>query len=650
MERSEKLPEESQNLILEGLTEAQKAAVLATNGPVLIIAGAGSGKTRTLTHRLAYLLAQGVPPEEVLALTFTNKAAEEMARRIEKLIAYSLKRKAKGRPFIGTFHSLCARILRQEIKLLGWPSSFSIYDEDDRLAAIKDAIKELGIAKDKINPGAVAGTISRLKNDMQGPETLEEKTEFSQLVKEVFGRYEEILKRRAALDFDDLLLKTIEVFQKSPKAREKYQKRARYILVDEYQDTNKPQYLLIRLLSEKHKNLCVVGDDWQSVYMWRGADFRNILNFQKDWPEAKIFFLEENFRSTQTILDAAHEIITKNQFRTEKKLYTKNEKGAPIFITRLRNEFEEAEYVAEKILEKTSLKNTLSDFCVLYRTNAQSRALEEAFIVREIPYQLVGGFKFYKRKEIQDLVSYLRVIYNPKDLTALKRIMNVPPRGIGKITEEKILATYPSAPHQAGKEFFAILNRAKTKINQEPPSQLLKWLVEEIKYKNYLNPETHEGEMRWENVEELMGMAKRFDHLGGGKGLEEFLQAVSLLQEADEYEPAKNRVTLMTLHAAKGLEFPVIFIVGCEEGILPHERAFYSPDELEEERRLCYVGMTRAKREVYLTFAHHRLRHGDFEKNPPSRFLDEIPGHLALFVDQRISGEDEKEDEEIQLL
>jgi len=636
----------SEKNILVGLTPVQKQAVLATQGPVLIIAGAGSGKTKTLTHRLAYLLSQGVDPHSLVALTFTNKASQEMARRVHTLLADAAKKPPASRqmPFIGTFHSLAARILRKEVKVLGWSPDFIIYDEDDRLAAIKDVMKEAGIAKEKLNPEVAAALISRLKNEMLGPESLtEEKTEFSQLLAFVFQRYESFLLRQNALDFDDLLLKVLAVFKKNQMALAKYQTKIKYLLVDEYQDTNRPQYELVKLLAEKHRNLCVVGDDWQAIYRFRGADFRNILNFQKDWPDAKVFFLEENFRSTQNILDAAHEIISKNHFRTEKHLYTKNEKGAPIFLTRLRNEFEEAEYVAEKILEKTSAGRPLSDFCILFRTNAQSRALEEAFIVREIPYQLIGGYKFYKRKEIQDIVSYLRLIYNQDDILSLKRIINVPPRGVGKITLEKILSGALAINNSKVSHFFDLIKKGRRLAARSSVTGLIKWLLAEIKYKEYLNPETEEGSWRWENVGELLGLARSFDELKPPQGLAEFLQAVALLQEADEYEPTKNKATMMTLHLAKGLEFPIVFIVGCEEKILPHEKSLSDPEGMEEERRLAYVGMTRAKKEVYLTFVHHRLRQGEFEKNLPSRFLTDIPESLMLFIDQEISESDGSE-------
>jgi len=637
------MAQESQKIIFECLTEEQQQAVLATEGPVLIIAGAGSGKTRTLTHRLAHILSKGVNPGAVVALTFTNKAADEMARRTEQLLQDAGIR-AKGMPFVGTFHSLSARILRTEISRLGWPRSFSIYDEDDRLALVKDALKDLGIPKEKISPGLAVAVISRLKNEMLGSEELEkERAESSRLLAKVFTYYHALLKKRAALDFDDLLLKVLEVFGASPETLVKYQRKFRYVLVDEYQDTNKPQFLFIRALGGTRQNVCVCGDDWQAIYRFRGADFRNILNFQRDWPDAQVFFLEENFRSTQTILDASHGIIAKNQFRTEKKLYTRNEKGAPIFLTRLRNEFEEAEYVAEKIKEKFRAGKSLADFCVLFRTNAQSRALEESFIVREIPYQLIGGFKFYRRREIQDIIAYLRLIYNPRDLAALERAISVPPRGIGKVSIERIKQGDQAVftTHKAGRLFFSLIQKGNQMKGKEPVLALLKWLLAEIRYQVYLNPNTYEGLQRWENVEEFMNLARSFDDLEPPRGLEELLQSVALIQEADEYEPRSSKVTLMTLHSAKGLEFPVVFIVGCEEGILPHEKSLHALEDMEEERRLIYVGMTRAKEEVYLAFTHHRLRRGAYEKNPPSRFLGDIPEAHALFIDQYMFSNDD---------
>ncbi|MBI1975174.1 MAG: UvrD-helicase domain-containing protein, partial [Parcubacteria group bacterium] len=433
--------QESQNLILEGLNPPQKEAVLHGNGPLLIIAGAGSGKTRVLTHRLASLIAKGVPTREILALTFTNKAAGEMARRASKLVGLANEAGKAGEvskeslagslPFIGTFHSLCARILREHPHHLGYRKNFTIFDEDESLAAMKEALKRLDIPKEKISPGAACSFISKMKNGGLGPENIGERTEFADSIKLVWHEYENSLKAQNALDFDNLLLKTLELFETRQEVLKKYQTQFHHILVDEYQDTNKPQYLLVKQLAGAHKNLCVVGDDWQSVYAFRGADFRNILLFEKDWPDARVIFLEENYRSTQRILDAAHHVITKNNYRTEKKLWTKNQTGEPIFIVGLRDEYDEAHFVADTVLEHRHHGHSLAHCAVLFRTNAQSRALEEAFIEKGLPYQLIGGFKFYKRREVQDVLAYLKVIANPHDRISFLRCVNTPPRGIG---------------------------------------------------------------------------------------------------------------------------------------------------------------------------------------------------------------------------
>lgn len=618
--------------ILKGLNEAQKAAVLQVDGPVLVVAGAGSGKTRVLAHRLAYLITQDIPASQILAITFTNKAAEELAERVKNLLGKA-KIQLADKSFIGTFHSLAAAILRQECRHLGYQPNFAIFDDDDSLAVMKSVLKELAIPKEKLSPAGTLTFISRLKNDGLGPGDITERTEFGDLTRLAWEKYEKSLLEQNAFDFDNLLVKTVELFENHKDVLEKYQNRWRYVLVDEYQDTNKPQYLLIKYLAAKHGNLCAVGDDWQAIYGWRGADFKNILLFEKDWPEAKVVMLEENYRSTQTILEAAAKIIAKNQFRTSKNLWTQNSRGEPIFVVGLKDEREEADFIAEKIIEGHAGGKTLKDFAVLFRTNAQSRALEEAFIEREIPYQLVGGFKFYKRREVQDILAYLRLVANPQDRTALMRCINVPPRGIGPAT-----LTKPADPKI--KRFWKLIHEAKNQSGTQPLSQLLAWLIKKIGYEAYLNPASDEGAIRWDNVKELFSVSRAFDDLPPAEGLSNFLQTIALLQETDEFSRETDKVSLMTLHNAKGLEFPVVFIAGMEEGLLPHSQSFFDQAEMEEERRLVYVGLTRAKNEVYLTFAHRRLRHGEVETNEPSRFLSDIPAEIMTFIDQELPAND----------
>ncbi len=689
--------------ILKNLNPAQREAVEATDGPVLIIAGAGSGKTRALTHRVAYLIKdKKINPRNILAVTFTNKAANEMKERIIKLLTTndqprretSLPRGEQPAtlPNIGTFHSICARILRKEIDKLGYKKSFNIIDNQDQLTLMKKVLKQLEINTDQFNPLTFLDTISRAKNELIDEEKFSRESSgyYEETAARVYKTYQKELKDNNALDFDDLIRLTVKIFQESSSVLEKYQNIFRYILVDEYQDTNHAQYVLVNLLAQKHRNLCVVGDDWQSIYGWRQADIRNILNFEKDYPEAKTVNLEQNYRSTQVILDAAYGVISKNINRTEKKLWTDRAGGHLISVYEAEDEEDEAEFVVAEILrlchserseesqvDKASNIRTgsfadaqddaysFSSFAVFYRTHAQSRVLEEIFLQKSVPYRIIGGIKFYQRKEIKDIVAYLRLIQNPNDYISLERIINEPRRGIGSKTLEFWIKTAKeknSNPIDTGLQ-LVISNSRKDQItnyelritkidaiakfcdfvkrmsevkNKIKLTDLIEKVFKESGYEKMLLDKTSaspaggfEGETRWENVRELVSVAKKYDNLSGGEALTVFLEEVSLVTDTDKIDQTKNAVHLMTLHSAKGLEFPIVFIVGLEEGILPHSRSTLSPIEMEEERRLMYVGLTRAKEKVYLLFTKERTIFGSTQMNPPSRFLDEIPQHLV---------------------
>jgi len=585
--------------ILKNLNPRQKEAVETTAGPLLILAGPGSGKTRVLTHRIAHLIQCGINPENILAVTFTNKAADEMRQRVVNLLRNKVRM-----PLIGTFHAFCLRILRQEIKNLGYKSNFVIYDDDDQLSLVKKVIRELEIDKEQFKAGIIAAKISALKNELIGPSTSSGQAEnyFEETIAKVYEGYQAHLKQINALDFDDLIMFVVELFYKFPKILEKYQEKFKYILVDEYQDTNAAQYVLINLLAKKYRNICVVGDDAQSIYQFRGADFRNILNFERDYPQARVVILDQNYRSTQNILDTAHKVIAKNIYQKEKKLWTENPEGESIVIAETLDETAEAEFIVNEIkkLQKSGLK--LRDFIILYRTNAQSRALEEAMIQHNLPYKIIGTIKFYHRKEIKDILAYLKLILYPNDPISIERTKKIAP--LPKISP-------------------------KDKI----PSEILDFILKKINYKVYLEKKYgKEWEPRWENVLELFSVIKQHN------SLEEFLEAVALISEGDEIpayrrgrETKRDVLNLMTLHAAKGLEFPIVFIAGCEEGIFPHSRSLLEPMRLEEERRLCYVGITRAKERLYLTFTLKRTLYGLTQANLPSRFLSDIPQHLIEY-------------------
>ncbi len=610
--------------ILKDLNPSQKQAVLNLSGPSLIIAGAGAGKTKTLTYKVINLIANKIEPSSIVVLTFTNKAALEMKDRIQKLL------KTKNLPFIGTFHGFALKILRVEAKNLGYKNNFSIFDEGESITLVKKAINNLNLANFKNSASNVYKKISFYKN-----KGIDNENYLPASLKDIYLEYEKLLLEHNAFDFDNLILKTLEIFKKCPEILKKYQKKYSYFLIDEFQDTNSPQYQLIKLLASKNKNITVVGDDWQSIYGFRSADYRILLNFQKDWPQAKIFFLEQNYRSTQNILDASYSVISKNIFRTDKKLFTTNGKGELIKVLKFKDEREEALWIKEQIIKKLKSGKSLNDFAILFRTNVQSRVFEDLLISEKIPYQLIGAFKFYQRKEIQDIVSYLRYLYNPNDKISLERIINIPKRKIGESTI-KILKdndwnfeVLKNKPVFKQLENFNFLIRKLESASRElPMSSFLTFIIDSLNYKNYLDITTEEGLERWQNIKELIGIAYNFDRFSPKEGFENFLESISLLQEADNFDKNANKLTLMTLHSAKGLEFPIIFIPGVEESLIPHEKSLYNQENLEEERRLFYVGMTRAKQELYLTYAEERFLNGEYRHNEPSRFLNEIDENL----------------------
>ena len=607
--------------ILEGLNDAQREAAATLSGPVLILAGAGSGKTKTLTHRIANLIANGVAPREILALTFTNKAAREMRERLATLLG--MENSYSFMPWMGTFHSICVKILRIEAERVGLSKSFTIYDTDDRLALIKRAMKDLKITDKSVKPKAAEAAISKAKNDGVGPEEYAADAVYpnQKKIAEIYERYEDMRKKADAVDFDDLLVEVAKMLRTQPDVREKWRTKFKHILIDEYQDTNHIQYEIVKMLVNDERNICCVGDDWQSIYSWRGADFTNILNFERDFSGAKVIKLEENYRSTQNILDAAQKVITKNTQRSDKELYTKSGKGEPVEIHGARDEHDEAQWVAMQIKRSG---RPLSNFAVLYRTNAQSQAFERAFMEYRLPYKLVGGVRFYDRKEIKDIVAYLHLIVNPHDVVSLQRVVNVPARGIGAVSMERILngEIQLLSPKilRAYENFLGVLKDLRAKNERGmAPADLIEELLRKICYREYLEDgDKLKAEERNENLTALVGEA------GAYSTLDEFLADAALMSSADE-SATGEAVTLMTLHAAKGLEFPVVFLVGMEEGLMPHVRASEeAPEDVEEERRLAYVGMTRAMRELYLSYAQSRFMYGGRTYNFPSRFLNDL--------------------------
>ena len=598
--------------------------------------------TRCLTYRIAYLVQKGVPAGNILAVTFTNKAAQEMRERVNKLLP-SLSNSRRW-PTIGTFHAVCLRILRQEIDKspqAKYEKNFVIYDETDQLSLVKRTIKELQINPEQFKPGSVRENISRAKDELIDWPTYQEKAReyFPQTIARIYQAYQEALQKANALDFDDLIMLTVQLFRQKPDILEKYQEKWKYLLVDEAHDTNVSQYQLIKLLAQIHENIWLIADTDQSIYSWRGADFRNILNFEKDYPQAKVIFLEENYRSTKNILAASQQVITKNIQRREKNLWTKNPAGAPISLTELANEEEEGNFLIEEIENLISQGFNLRDLTVLYRTNAQSRAVEEAFLKANFPYKIIGAVKFYERKEIKDILSYLKLIANPNDSISAQRIINLPPRGIGKTTKDLLFRSEfrseapnrSKAPKPKLKEFYQLIDKFRQASQKISLTQLIHLIIKDIAYEKYIRDGQEEGERRWENISELFSVAYKYNRFKAGLGLEKFLEEVSLMTNHDEVETNKNLINLMTLHCAKGLEFPVVFIVGCEEGILPHSKSLSNADQMEEERRLCYVGFSRAKERLYLTFAQQRRLYGQTMANLPSRFIYDIPENLIEF-------------------
>lgn len=605
--------------ILEDLNPKQREAVEAISGPVLVVAGPGSGKTKTLTHRIAHLVAKGVEPANILALTFTNKAADEIKIRVSRLLALT------GQSWLGTFHSICARILRREARHIGHTPDFTIYDEDDSLDLIKRVMRELSIDQKQSSPAKIRAIISSVKNELVSPEDYEiEATEhFAKIVSKVYMRYQSELLKQNALDFDDILTKTVELFEKNPQILERYQAQFKYVLVDEFQDTNAVQYKIANLLAQKHGNLYCIGDLDQSIYSFRGADYRNILYFEKDWPNAKIVTLEQNYRSTQNILDVAHTIISHNAKRKEKNLWTENGKGDAVSIKEVETERDEGDFIISELGRLAQEKGLrLSDFVVLYRTNAQSRAIEESFLRNGFPYKIIGGIRFFQRKEVKDLLGWLKLCSNPNDALALERVSGMPARFLTSTRGAKI-ETIMLLVHDFSR---------KNKTLKLP--EFLDYVIKRTGFEGYVRDGTEKGDERWDNVRELMSVCSKYENEEPEVAVRSLLQEAALAQETDNIAYEKDLVNLMTLHSAKGLEFPVVFIAGCEQGLLPHSRALFGAnfEDIEEERRLCYVGVTRAKQKLYLLFARQRTIFGKTQSNPPSQFLQDLPEHLIEFA------------------
>ncbi|AHV99264.1 DNA helicase PcrA [Paenibacillus sabinae] len=632
------------------LNPPQRQAVETTDGPLLIMAGAGSGKTRVLTHRIAWLIAnRKAPPWAILAITFTNKAAREMQERVSKLVG------PEGRDiWVSTFHSMCVRILRKDIERIGFTSNFSILDSTDQLSVIRSCMKELNIDTKKFEPKAVQSMISTAKNELVTPAQYEMKIGdyFEGLVAKIYTMYQKRLRSNNSLDFDDLIMTTIQLFKEVPEVLDFYQRKFKYIHVDEYQDTNRAQYMLCRMLADSHHNICVVGDSDQSIYRWRGADISNILNFEEDYPEAKVILLEQNYRSTSNILNAANGVIALNTGRKPKKLWTDSEEGPKIKVYRADSEHDEGYFVSGEISKNVKKGKSYQDHAILYRTNAQSRVIEEILIKSDIPYQIVGGIKFYDRKEIKDLLAYLRLLSNPDDDISLTRVINVPKRGlgdttVGKLTDAaaargvsifRVLETvddlgFAGRTRNALVEFYDMILALHRMVEFLSVTELTEKVLEMSQYKLELQKEnTIESRSRLENIDEFLSVTMEFEKNNDDKSLVSFLTDLALIADIDSMndteEDRSDAVVLMTMHSAKGLEFPVVFIIGMEEGVFPHSRAFQDNDELEEERRLAYVGITRAEKQLFLSCARARTLFGRTTANPPSRFLDEIPEEL----------------------
>ena len=637
------------NSLLTGLNKEQQQAVQHTEGPLLILAGAGSGKTKVLTVRIAHLLAQGVNPYEILAITFTNKAAKEMKSRVEGLVG-----DVANRIWLSTFHSFCAKFLRFELdNFLGYNSNFTIYDTSDSQAVIKAALKALNL-DDKYYPvGAMIGAISDAKNKLLFASDFRKQARdfYQQKVADVYEYYERELRKNNALDFDDLLLVAVKLLQSNEAVLDKYSKRFRYVMIDEYQDTNHAQYLLAKLLASHWKNIAVVGDADQSIYAWRGADIQNILDFEKDYPNCTSIKLEQNYRSTKIILDAANAVIENNEGRPKKNLWTDKTEGAKIQHFTAQSEHEEAAFIGDTIAKKHDIHGVpYGDMAILYRTNAQSRVLEEALIKRALPYTMVGGTKFYDRKEIKDVLAYLRVLYNPFDDLSLLRIINVPKRSIGATTVAKLqdyarangtslfmtltqlhlVDTIKGKTKEKLEEFGILIFTLVAEMEDKTVLDILEFILDRTGYLAQLEESTDpQDQARAENIGELLSVAKDFQDTNPNGTVEDFLEQVALVNDVDSFEQEESKVTLMTLHAAKGLEFPIVFLGGLEEGLFPHSRTLMNPEEIEEERRLAYVGITRAEKELYISNATTRTVFGRTSSYLPSRFIDEIPEELV---------------------
>jgi DNA helicase-2/ATP-dependent DNA helicase PcrA len=638
--------------LLASLNPPQQEAVTHAEGPLLIFAGAGSGKTKVLTTRIAYLIgSHKVWPDRLLAVTFTNKAAREMRGRVETLVGEGAEKM-----WVGTFHSTAVKILRREAPRIGIVSSFVIFDEDDTRAALRRVLDELRLDPKRYPVGMLSNAISQAKSELKTPNEYPNRSYQDEIVRRVYDSYEEVLRRSGGLDFDDLIMKLVQLFSSDAEALEKWRDRFRHVLVDEYQDTNRAQYVLVNLLAAEHRNVAVVGDDDQSIYRFRGADVRNILDFRKDYPDAHVVHLEQNYRSSQAILDAAYSVIRSNPERAEKRLWTQRAGGEKVIATQAYNEVEEAEFVADEVerLRKTEQRG-YSDFAVLYRTNAQSRAFEDVLARRRIPYRLVGGIRFWERREVKDVVAYMRFCFNPKDALSFGRIVSVPSRKIGNVTVEAVNAYarerdtdilsllaepfhIPGVPRAAINQlqsFRAQIESVRATMGVLHPSELIDHVVEVMGLRQHYLDGTPQGEARLENINELRGLAEGFDDREPALGLEDFMAEVALVSDVDAYDENGEGVTLITLHMVKGLEFPVVFMVGMEEGLLPHQRALDEREEnpsavgatteMAEERRLCYVGMTRAKDRLYLSCAFRRHLYGRSQPAFPSRFLTDIP-------------------------
>ncbi|MCR9040349.1 DNA helicase PcrA [Bacillus sp. L381] len=650
------------NQLLSGLNPVQQEAVKTTDGPLLLMAGAGSGKTRVLTHRIAYLMAEKhVAPWNILAITFTNKAAREMKERVESILG-----PGADEIWISTFHSMCVRILRRDIDRIGINRNFSILDTADQLSVIKGILKERNIDPKKFDPRSILGSISSAKNELIEPEEFAKTAGgyYDQVTSDVYADYQKKLLKNQSLDFDDLIMTTIKLFERVPEVLEFYQRKFQYIHVDEYQDTNRAQYLLVKQLAARLENICVVGDSDQSIYRWRGADIANILSFEKDYPSANVILLEQNYRSTKRILQAANEVIKNNSNRKPKNLWTENDEGVKLSYYSGDNEFGEGQFVAGKIYElNSSGRRKLSDIAILYRTNAQSRVIEETLLKAGLNYNIVGGTKFYDRKEIKDILAYLRLVSNPDDDISFTRIVNVPKRGVGATSLEKI-ASYAAmngmSLFQAIKQvdfigvsakaanaldgFGAMIENLTNMQDYLSITELTEEILDKTEYREMLKAEKSiEAQSRLENIDEFLSVTKNFEQKSEDKSLVAFLTDLALIADIDQLDQkeeesgGKDAVTLMTLHAAKGLEFPVVFLMGMEEGVFPHSRSLMEEAEMEEERRLAYVGITRAEEELYLTNAKMRTLFGRTNMNPESRFIREIPGDLLENLNEKKS-------------